>query len=356
MRPLYVLLASLSLSSAALALPLLDVHLNKGSEKVEVRLRLEAPFQGVTQRWKENPHRLEVVIPNVDWKEKSVVAIDRGIVQRLEAKPSGSGAILELITNQNPKMSWNSSPDRKEWTLVIRPSEMASGSDLPRLPGATAASTGSPGPAPVAAPRRPAPGPSTAVRPVAPARPGESTRPARPPSPGRPTPPPAAARPDQKPITLSFDNKPLGQAIREMAAAAGLEADVAAGVEGKVTANFQDIPLGRALTSVLGKQEKLYEYKIVNNRLQVFADANDVGVTKVVPPPTPPTVPSGAPTVSDYFPIINDKSAAEVAKMVRKVAQDADVLVDDRLNVLFVRARAEDLEKVRNLLRGLLAK
>ena len=79
-----------------------------------------------------------------------------------------------------------------------------------------------------------------------------------------------------------------------------------------------------------------------------------------MPTPPQPNVSDSAarPThvVSDYFPLKADKSVREMAGAVQRLVSDVEVIQDDRLNVLFVRGDAADLEKVRNLLQNALAK
>lgn len=349
------LLFAIALTGWAWADPKLGVDVHKTSDRVELRLSQDRPFENVTQKWRENPHRLEISIPKVEWQGKAVSNIDKGVLQKVEVKPATGAVTVTLFALQNPKMSWISSPDKKNWTLRISAGELASSSETPKLPIASkplAASKpiASPGFAslpPVKSnvtPSRPA------MRPVA----TNNTRPVL------PTPPPTRNNVDQRTISVSFINKDLPSAIREMAQAAGLEADIGPGVKGSVTASFKDTPLSQALTNVLGKQQDLYEVKIEGNRVRVYGDSNGAGAT-LVPTVTPPTPTPTAGTrslnlVSDYFPLMADKSASQLVSAIRRAVSDVEVIHDDRLNVLFVRGEAGDLEKVRNLLQNVLAK
>ena len=264
------------------------------------------------------------------------------MLQRVDVKQGQGSVTVSVLSLQSPKMNWVSSADRKTWTLRIATNEMAASADPPRLPNAATA----------VAPAAPKSFSDVAVQ--------TSSKPVAAPPPVRvrpPVSPPSTSNgADQKPITLTLQNKDLPTAIREMAKAAGLEADVGPGVEGSVTASFTDTPLARALTSVLGKQAKLYEFKIVNNRLRVFADSDSAGTTLVTSAPTQAGTPRNVNLVSDYFPIVADKPVSELAQAVRRAVTDVEVIQDDRLNVLFVRGDAADIEKVRNLLQKVLAK
>jgi hypothetical protein len=333
---------ALALSPWAWADPKLAMNVVKSSDKVEIRLSQSAPFANVTQKWRENPHRLDITIPRVEWSGKGSTTIDKGILQRVEVKPGEGSVTVSLFALQSPKMSWVSSADKKTWTLRVATSEMASSTEPPRLPDGSAVHAT-----------------ATASKPlgglaVQPSRPNPvRVRPATTPPPSKP----ASSGAEQKLISVNIQNKDLPTAIREMARAAGMEADIGPGVEGSVTASFTDTPLARALTSVLGKQAKLYEFKIVDNRLRVFADADAAGTTLVpTGPNTPQQPPKNINVISDYFPILPEKPVGELAQAVRRAVGDVEVIQDDRLNVLFVRGDAADVEKVRNLLQKVLAK
>ncbi|MBS2040514.1 hypothetical protein JST97_36345 [bacterium] len=346
------LLFSLALSPLAWADPKLGVDVHKSSERVELRLTQDRPFESVSQKWRENPHRLEITVPKVEWQGKAVSNIDRGVLQKVEVKPGTGSVTVTLFALQNPKMSWISSADKKTWTLRISSNEMASSSEPPRLPGAsgTPASTATAFSAlpPVRSnPTPPRPNP----RPVA-----TNSNPTVP-----PTPPPARNNVDQRTISVSFNNKELASAIREMAQAAGLEAQIGPEVKGKpVTETFKDVPLSQALTRVLGRQSELFEVKFEGNRVRVFGDNSGGGATLMPTTNTQPSVPETASRpaniVSDYFPLKSDKSVREMAGAVQRLVSEVEVIQDERLNVLFVRGDAADLEKVRNLLQNALAK
>lgn len=336
---------AIALTGWACADPKLGVDVHKASDKVELRLSQDRPFENVTQKWRENPHRLEITIPKVEWQGKAVSNIDKGVLQKVEVKPGSGSVTVTLFALQNPKMSWASSSDKKNWTLRISVGELASGNDTPKLPVAST-STGFAALPPVKAN-------PTGARPNP--RPLANNSP-----PVRPAPSVPRNNIDQRIISVSFVNKDLPAAIREMASAAGLEADIAPGVKGSVTATFKDTPLSQALTNVLGKQQDLYEVKIEGNRVRVFGDNSGAGTT-MVPTPAPPVPASDRGTrplnlVSDYFPLMADKSAKELVGSIRRAFADVEIIHDDRLNVLFVRGEAGDLEKVRNLLQNVLAK
>lgn len=339
-------LFAIALSGWAWADPKLGVDVHKASDKVELRLTQDRPFENVTQKWKEGPHRLEITIPKVEWQGKAVSNIDKGVLQKVEVKPGAGSVTVTLYALQSPKMVWVSSPDKKSWTLRISAGELASSSDTPKLPVPSTGFAALPAVKPNPTPARPNP------RPVA-----NNTPPARP---LPPTPSPTRNNVDQRTISVSFVNKDLPAAIREMAQAAGLEAEVAPGVKGSVTATFKDTPLSQALTNVLGKQQDLYEVKIEGNRVRVFGDNSGAGAT-LVPTPAAPTPVSNGETrslnlISDYFPLMADKSASQMVAAIRRAVSDVEIIHDDRLNVLFVRGEAGDLEKVRNLLQNVLAK
>lgn len=345
------LFLALAFNPLAWADPKLGVDVHKSSDRVELRLTQERPFENVTQKWRENPHRLEITVPKVEWQGKAVSNIDRGVLQKVEVKPASGSVTVTLYALQSPKMSWVGSSDKKSWTLRISSNEMASNSEPPRLPGASA-------PASTAA---------TAFSALPPVK--SNTTPARPnpkpvannlpPTPPTPTPP--RNNVDQRTISVSFTNKDLPSAIREMAQAAGLQAQVGPEVKGKpVTETFKDMPLSQALTRILGRQDELFEVKFEGNVVRVFGDGNGGGAT-LIPTVNPrPNVPENATRtvniVSDYFPLKADKSVREMAGAVQRLVSDVEVIQDDRLNALFVRGDAADLEKVRNLLQNALAK
>ena len=405
------LLVALGCSLPLWAEPL-EVNVDKGGEQIRVRLTQSGPFSGIVQRWKTNPDRFEVVVPKAELQGKTV-AIDRGILQRIETKNAGESVLIQIYSMSQPKMTWSGSAESKTWTLHISSSVQASAGDIPRLPSAGPAAK----PAVASRPRPAAPKPEPPMAtkpeppvtakpepPVAakpePAKPPVKPEPAKPPvkpeptkpsvkpdpvkpEPAKPTPakaepvanrpkpseptakpepvavkpltpqPPAAERPDQRLISIHFQNKDLPAALRDMAKAAGLEADIGPKVSGKVTASFTATPLSKAVSTVLGKQEALYEYKIVNNRLVVTGDGGEAGATLTASPPTPAR---SVQMTSDYFTLKPDQSVGSVVDAVRKVAVGAEVYPDMRLNVLYVRGDAADLEKVRNLLKDMLVR
>lgn len=350
------LVFSVALCSLAWADPKLGVDVHKSSDRVELRLTQDKPFENVSQKWRENPHRLEITIPKVEWQGKAVSNVDRGVLQKIEVKPGSGQVTVSIYALQSPKMSWVGSADKKSWTLRISADEMASTTETPKLPGAVAPVASRPVVAPTRPPARPVgvtpPRPVSSV-PV-------SAAPVRPPVTNVPpaNPSPARNNADQRAISVAFVNKDLPAAIREMAQAAGLEAEVGPGVKGTVTATFKDAPLSQVISNVLGKQQDLYEFKIEGNRLRVFGDNSGAGATLVptVAPPVVSNTPKAGKPVSDYFPLKADKPAKEMLAAIRRVVPEVEVIQDDRLNVLFVRGEAGDLEKVRNLLQNVLAK
>ncbi len=342
------LLFTLALNPLAWADPKLGVDVHKSSDRVELRLTQDKPFENVTQKWRENPHRLEITVPKVEWQGKAVSNIDRGVLQKVEVKPGGGSVTVTLFALQSPKMSWVGSADKKSWTLRIFSNEMASGNEPPRLPGASPASSAS---AFSALP----PVKSNGTLPRPNLRPVATRVPQVPPTPRNSV--------DQRIISVSFQNKDLPSAIREMAQAAGLEAQIGPEVKGRpVTATFKDVPLSQALTRVLGSQQDLFEARFEGNLVRVFGDSSGSGATLVpgpAPVPQPNLTDSGTHPVnmvSDYFPIKPDKSVRELASSIQRLVSDVEIIQDDRLNVLFVRGEAGDLEKVRNLLQNALAK
>ena len=343
MRQVSILALAGTLSLPLWAAPKLAVEVQRKGDRVEVVLTSPTPLAAPTiqQRWKEGPHRFEVVVPKTEVARLSK-AIDRGVLQKIETDSSGDSALLRVIASGDPKMSWSASADRKVWTLSISTVDIASGK-VPALPGGSLAS------APVVSkpPARPTP-PPVSVRPPAP-RAAENVATAPPQPQPQPQPQAQPQRLDQRPITVSLQNKDLAVAIQEMARAAGLEAEVGPGVEGPVSVSFREVPLGLALTNLLGKQTKLIEYRIEGNKLKVFTD-DQGGATLPAAP-----IRSG-PTVSDYFPIVNEKKVAEVAQLVKRTVTQVDVHSDELLNVLFVEGAAADLAKVRELLQNVVVK
>lgn len=339
MGKMHTLLVALGLSSLAWAEPKLMVDVaKKSSDQVEIRLNHAVPLENVSQKWRENPHRLEIMIPKAEYSGKGATPIDKGVVQRVEVKSEKGNVVIRVLALQNPKMNWTGSADKRSWVLHIAPTEMSSAAEPPRLPGAVAAPAKPSGNVAVA--------PSRPVAPVAPPRP--RTNPTQTAAPSGPEPA------EQKLISVSFQKKELAQALRDIAQAAGMEAEVGSEVKGTVTASYSNLPMSKVLTNVLAQQDTLYEFRIVNNRLRVFGDAT-AGRTMTIPTTTY-TAPKTVNLVSDYFPIDYRKSVSEAAAEVRRALSDVEVLQDDRLNVLFVRGDAQDVEKVRNIVQKFLAK
>lgn len=339
MRHVTILALTGAMSLPLWAAPKLAVEVQRKGDRVEVVLTSPTPLAApaIQQRWKEGPHRFEVVVPKTEVARLSK-SIDRGVLQKIETDSSGDSALLRVVASGDPKMSWSASADRKVWTLSISTVDIAAGK-VPALPGGSLAS------APVVSkpPARPSP-PPVSVRPPAPRAPENVAT-----APPQPQPQAQPQRLDQRPITVSLQNKDLAVAIQEMARAAGLEAEVGPGVEGPVSVSFREVPLGLALTNLLGKQTKLIEYRIESNKLKVFTD--DQGGATI---PVAPT--RSGPTVSDYFPIVNEKKVAEVAQLVKRTVTQVDVHSDELLNVLFVEGAAGDLAKVRELLQNVVVK
>lgn len=348
-KPVFFLLL---LSSWGWSDPRLGVDVHKTSDQVELRLNQDSPFVNVTQKWRENPHRLEIMIPKSVWSGKAVSGIDRGVVQRVEVKSGKDHVLITLFALQSPKMNWQSSADQKSWTLSISTNEISASNEPPRLPkivvggskasNVTAATKSTPKPLPKVVKSSTAPLPA--------AKDNLSTRSTT----------SSHNIVDQRLISISFTNKELAGAIKDMAKAAGLEAKIGPEVKGKpVTESFKDTPVAQALTRVLGRQDQLFEVKFEGNIVHVFADESGSGTTlsPVVPlSPVRDITPASGVLVSDYFPLKPDKSVRDMAAAVRRLASNLEVIQDERLNVLFVRGSASELEKVRNLLQNALAK
>lgn len=348
-----LLVAWMACGQGVWADPRLLVDVTSQAQRVDVRLTHSAPLEGVSQRWMENPRRLEITIPKAEWSGKGTVPVDRGVIQKVQVQQVPGAVKVQVLTLGSPKMSWAGSADRKVWTLRISPTDMVSAGQLPGLPAENSAQSAKTSVArPVAAPSgKPPAGPSQvatkapeSVKPPEAVKPPESVKPpeaAKPP----------VARPEQKLISVKFQEQDLASALKSMAQAAGMQVEIGPGVEGKVTMAFTDTPLSKVLTSVLGRQENLYEYRIEGNRIRVFGDGGQAGSTLVVP-----VSPERGAYVSDYLSLQADKPVREVLDAVRKIAGGVELIPDERLNVLFVRGEEADLEKVRNLLRGVLVK
>lgn len=351
-------LLALALSSPIWADPRLQVQVDSGGQHIDVKLSHAAVLQGVTQRWLQNPRRFEITIPKAEWQGKSLTPVDRGIVQKVQVQQGTGSVVIQIHSLGTPKMSWLGTPGQKAWTLRVSPTDMVASGQVPSLPGTSVASR-----PPVAQPKPPVAQPKP---PVAQPKPPEAQPkpPVAQPKPPveQPKPPVAqpkppveqpkpAQRPEQRLITVNIVNQDLPSAIRQMAKAANMQAEVGPGVEGAVTVSFTEVPLARALTSVLGKQAKFYEYKIDGDRLQVFGDSSAGGTTLVTSPPVNP-----ANLTSDYFTLQPDKPVGEMLDAVRRVAGAVELFPDERLNVLFVRGDEAEVEKVRNLLRNILVK
>ena len=334
------------------------VELYKASDKIEFKLSGKQPIKKLSLRWVQSPRRLRLTIPGAHLSSKSGrVPIDRGVIQWAEAVDSGDGVVIDLATLSNPRSRFSMTPDHRSvnWTASVN--EIAKGDELPTLPSGLAN-------APAEAPRgrnvkpndpKPAlavkppivkpndPKPALAVKPptVKPALAVKPT-PTRPPVTVVKEIPketvPKAPKAAERLVSVSA-NGDLRTALENLAKAAGLQAEIDPGVQGSVSMSFQDVPLNKAVSSILGQQATLYDYKITDKVLKVTSSDG---------PGVPVTV-SNARMASEYFPI-KDKKAMDIVEAVRKAVPSLTYTVDERLNQILAEGEPSELERLRKLL------
>jgi type II secretory pathway component GspD/PulD (secretin) len=164
------------------------------------------------------------------------------------------------------------------------------------------------------------------------------------------TPVPVASNPSDRLVSLTYPGGDLAGALRALAKAAGIQAQIDPGVSGYVTESFTDMPLNQAVTSVLGRQTELYNYKITATALIVTAPSGSSGGATLHS-----TAATGTAQVSDYFPI-KLKPVADVYQAAHRAFPELTYQVDERLNVLFAEGDPAIMERLRKLLQNVSAK
>ena len=330
-----------------------------GGDKVELKVSSTAPLKKLSVRWLQNPRRIRLTLSGAHLTGKSgKFAIDKGILQYAEAQGSSEAVTLDLATISNPRSKIALDGDQRTLTWTASVIDIAKGDELPALPSGGVASASNDG----KANSKPAAKPPTPKPPAAKAPQSTTRKPANPgitrvpvvnetptPRPPAENPPasgsaPAADKPGDRLVSLSA-NGDLRQALENLAKAAGLQAEIDPGVQGTVAISFTDYPLNRAVSTVLGRQATLFEYKITDKVLKVTAPEGSGGTTVVPVDPAPP----GRPGVSDYFPI-KDKKASDMVEVLRKAFPGLSMTVDERLNQILAEGSASEIERLRKLL------
>lgn len=344
-------LLGLSLMAPAFAepAPKLDVKVKPFSDRIEIEVRSNAPLQ-----YQAKATELKVAKGTVTGA--GVIPVDKGLIQKVEVVPlKTGGAEIKVFTISTPRSSVRLSGDKKVLTYTISVNDLASAGG-----GAAQLFGPKPAPPPAAAKSPPpvtvkSPPPVTAATPppVAANSPPQLRRdplPVATPAPTPEAPPAPTPRPQpaatpatvaaaQRPISLTFSGGDLPSALQALAQAAGLQADVAPGVQGYVTASFTEIPLNQAVTTMLGQQSNLYEYSISDTTLKVWGDG------------TPITAKSGR-VAREYFPLKSTAKVADVLASLKRAVPELNYSVDERLNQILAEGDPSDLDRARKVLKN----
>ena len=370
------------------------VYVVPNGEQVEIRVAANEPFEEPVFRSVGKPAHLQLALPHCSLISRpGKHALDRGVLQNINVEASEAGGVtidLYALSTPQSKASW--SPDHQSLLWNVMTNVPASGNALPALHvGSTAVTrpapmalikpkshAASPVTAPVAvAPVQPQPtAPAPVVAPVQPTAPAAVVVPAKPTAPSavvapvRPTAPaavvasvkptvPAQAQPvaraaaprspGERPVSFTYNGGDLAGALTALAKVAGIEAQIDPSVRGYVNASYTDVPLNQVITSILGKQTELYQYKLTSTSLQVFGGGAPGGAT------VHPVASLSGGTVSDYFPV-KQKPVAEVYQAVMRTFPELTYQVDERLNVLFAEGDPVVMERLRKLLQNVSAK
>lgn len=385
--------------------PHVRVQVIVSSEQVEFSIVSNQPLAEPNFRKAGKAGRLELTLPHCALVSRAgKQALDRGVLQNVEVENINGGVLVGVSALSSPMSRATISPDHKSilWTVMTN----VPGSGLPSVQvGSTAHSHPvaaepvrpkphpaavapvkpiaivAPAPPPVVAPPPPSKPPAAPVatprpvavapkpalpasRPVAaPVAPPAPSRPAAQPpvavvAPARPAPvaptavvrPAAPVNPGDRLVSLTYPSGDLAGALRALARAAGLQAQIDPGVKGSVTESFTEIPLNKAVSSILGKQTELYHYEITSSSLVVTASGDSAGGSTLHP-----NLPGNRGLVSDYFPI-RQKPVAEVYQAAHRAFPELTYQVDERLNVLFAEGEPSVMERLRKVLQGVSAK
>ena len=343
------------------------VELRKSADKVDFHVSSKQPLRHLSLRWVQNPHRLRLTIPGAHLASPAGrVAIDKGVLQWAEAQSTGNSVTVDLATISSPKSRISASSDGKSLNWTASATDISSTDQVPRLPASLSGEANTGEGAPKAAPKKPevAGKPSrkaapkatnVAVKPVETVKPVENAHAEKvpkvkvvtqevaavPKEVKQVTTAPSATKPGDRLVSLSTSGD-LRAALTALAKSAGLKAEIDPGVQGSVTKSFQDVPLNKAVSSILGQQAELYEYTISDSTLKITAPGGTGGQTMT------PASPGGR-IASDYFPV-RDKKAADILEAVRKAVPGLTYTVDERLNQILAEGDPSDLERLRKLL------
>lgn len=347
-----------------------DVSLRKLGDKIEITVEGNSALSEPTWKWTGSPKRLRLSFKNTKLAYKAArMPLDVGVLQWVETIEDGGNLYIDLAASSAPKNSAdiNNSKTTLHWTISCN--EMSSSEALPKLsqgvesapktaaakppkiqpqskpavaktPATVAHAT--PSPQPKSTPE-PASTPKTVTPPVATNPPVNNT----PPPVKTSTANPSSAKPADKIMTFTA-NGSLKQVLETLAQNAGLKAEIDPAVDGTVTQGYKDMPLNRIVSSILGQQPVLYEYKLTDTTLTVSAPAGGTGGVSVV---TPQNTGGNRILKSEYFPI-RDKRAVDLMEVVRKAVPGPSYTLDERLNQILVEGEPAEIERVRKLLQA----
>ncbi len=351
-----------------------DVSLRKLGDKIEITVEGSAALNEPNWKWTGSPKRLRLSFKNTKLAYKAArMPLDVGVLQWIETIEDGGNLYIDLAASSAPKNSAdiNNSKTTLHWTISCN--EMSSSEALPKLsqgvesaPKAAASkppkiqpqikptvaktpatvASAKPSPQPKSTPE-PASTPKAAAPPVVPpvaTKPPVNNTPA-------PVKTPAANPPSAKPadkIMTFTANGSLKQVLETLAQNAGLKAEIDPAVDGSVTQGYKDMPLNRIVSSILGQQPVLYEYKLTDTTLTVSAPSGGTGGVSVV---TPQSGVGNRILKSEYFPI-RDKRAVDLMEVVRKAVPGPSYTLDERLNQILVEGEPAEIERVRKLLQA----
>lgn len=330
----------LLLGLPALAAPA-TVDVTKKSDFIVVKVNAEATPK---QRMSQDPRFLELAFPNTKLETaKKSIAIDKGLISRVEWEQQGSTAVVRVYVLSKPKSTLTSKG--KEHIYTVSTVVMAS------APVRTAKTDTTPPPKtdpPKSTPSEtpPATTPPKSTPPKS--TPPKTTPPATPPA-TLPTRPISSSSVADKKVTVMMSNVTQEEALEAIAKQVGLKADIQ-GVTGHTTISLTEIPLQEAVETVLGPAKKDYIYQVVGDTLKV--SARNPGVKSS----TPPVTSVGSDKVArDYFPF-KDRPARDVMDAAQKAVPNLTYYVDDRLNILIAEGKASDLERLSRILAPLSSK
>ncbi len=353
------------------AVKVVDVSLRKLGDKVEITVEGTSALNDPTWVWTGNPKRLRLSLKGTKLSYKAArMPLDVGVLQWVETSEDAGTLRIDLAASSAPKNSAdiNAAKTVLHWTISCN--EMSNSEALPKLSqssGSVADSTpkSTPSIKPVVPKKTAVPKPVVEKKPATSnVPPVVAQTPAKPPaaSPVTPTKPVAVKPPDVVPVSANTppqkpDPRPadkvmtfkangsLKEVLESLAREAGLKAEIGPGVEGTVSQGYKDMPLNRIVSSILGQQPVLFDYKLTGTTLTVTAPTGSGGVSmqKVEN--------SNRILKSEYFPI-HDKRAVDLMEVVRKAVPGPSYTLEERLNQILVEGEPAEIERVRKLLQA----